>query len=214
MQRLKVRILPGELLVVAGPNPSQLGPVVQMEEHHKTGDVGVRCPPGPLYVSESSMKEIPLTKGCVALVDDADYERLMQHKWHAFVSRSGPRAVRNAPMIKGIRGPRIYMSRQIVDAPKGMDVDHRDHNTLNDQRANLRVCTRSQNMGNTRKRAGCSSRFKGVSWRKDVKKWQLHMKVNGQQMALGLFTDEVKAAQAYNKEALKAWGEFALLNEV
>ena len=160
------------------------------------------------------MKEIPLTRGYVALVDDEDYEWLSQWKWHALVISSSPRAVRNASIANGGSKGTIYMSRQIVDAPPGMPVDHQDHDTLNNQRSNLRVCTYSQNNANRRKTAGCTSRFKGVYWNKGCRKWCAQIKLGGLCKYLGLFVDEVKAAQAYNREAVCRSGEFALLNDV
>ncbi len=158
------------------------------------------------------MREIPLTQGYVALVDDNDYEWLSQWKWCVSLMQSGPRAVRNA-LVDGKRKT-ICMSRQLMNSPIGMVVDHWDHNTLNNQRANLRRCTKSQNGANRRKTAGCSSRFKGVTWVKREGKWIAHIKVAGRNKHLGYFVDEVAAALAYNVEAAQQFEEFALLNDV
>ena len=95
-----------------------------------------------------------------------------------------------------------------------MDVDHINHQTLDNQRANLRVCTRSQNMMNMRKRPGCSSRFKGVCWNKANDNWIAYIMVNYCQKTIGYFDDEVDAARAYNAEARIKFREFALLNDV
>ncbi len=77
------------------------------------------------------MKEIPLTQGYVALVDDDDYEELSKYKWRVDLQRSGPKAKRNSFVSEGEGQKTIYMSRQIMDAPSGMPVDHWDHDTLN-----------------------------------------------------------------------------------
>ncbi len=159
------------------------------------------------------MREISLTQGYVALVDDEDYEWLSKHKWCVCVARGGPAAVR---YIGGGRRnmKHVYMHREITNAPSDKEVDHKDHCTLNNQRENLRVCTSTQNHANSIKRIGCSSRFKGVSWHKKAGKWRARVVKGGKETHLGLFADEVVAAHAYNAAALKHFGEFALLNDL
>ncbi len=105
----------------------------------------------------------------------------------------------------------IYMHRQIMHAPKGFDVDHRDHNTLDNRRSNLRVCTRSQNLQNKRPQGGVSE-YKGVRWHTQIRRWHARIKLNGKRTSLGCFTDEVKAAKAYDKAAREMFGEFACTN--
>ena len=160
------------------------------------------------------MKEIPLTKGFVTFVSDHRYEELSKYKWCVSLMRSGPRAVRNSSMIKGRRGAKISMSRQILDAPPSKVVDHRNHETLDNQDENLRLCTRAQNNANMRKRAGCSSKFKGVHWHKGSKKWCAYIGVSGRLKSLGYFDDEIEAARVYNAAAIEHFKEFALLNAI
>ncbi len=161
------------------------------------------------------MKEIPLTKGFVTIVDDCDYEELSQYKWHVVLMHSSPKAVRKTPGDENGKQHAIYMHRQIMNAPPGMDVDHINHDTLDNRRStNLRVCTRAQNAANQRKGTGCSSQFKGVSWEKDRGKWRAQITISGKSTYLGLFDDEVDAACAYNAEARVKFREFALLNDV
>lgn len=93
-------------------------------------------------------------------------------------------------------------------------VDHKDRNKLNCTRDNLRVCTNQANSRNRAKRAGVTSRFKGVSWEKRVKKWRATIFLNYRQIHLGTFVKEEDAAIAYNHKATELFGEFALLNEV
>lgn len=154
------------------------------------------------------MKEIPLTKGFVALVDDDDYEELARHKWCV---GSEPRAIK-AMRRKGKE--RVYMHREIMAPRPEMQIDHINHNTLDNRRANLRICTQTQNQGNRRKQSGCSSQFKGVYWDKNARKWRAQIGGHRQHKYLGLFKDEIEAARAYNKEAFARFREFALLNEV
>jgi len=106
------------------------------------------------------------------------------------------------------------MHRQIMQAPKGTDVDHVNHDTLKNVRSNLRVCTRSQHHANRKKGLGFTSRFKGVGWASKSSKWQARIKKDGKEANLGYFDDERDAARAYNRAAREHFGEFALLNDV
>ncbi len=160
------------------------------------------------------MKTIELTQGFVTIVDNEDYEELMQYKWCA--SRTSPgyaKALRAAPRDADGKTHHVYMHREIMNAPKGMVVDHINHEPLDNRRANLRVCTHAQNLANQHKQRGPrSSRFKGVSWYKAGRKWCAYVNVLGRRQWLGYFDDEVLAARVYNGAAAEAFGEFALLN--
>ncbi len=160
------------------------------------------------------MREISLTQGCIALVDDADYEWLSQWKWHAIKDGSGYRAARRERKSESGTRKIVYMARQIMKAEQEELVDHLNHRTLDNQRGNLRRCTHAQNQANRRKIAGCSSQFKGVYWHKRGKKWAAGVRVAGKLKYLGLFVDEADAARRYNAEAVQEFGEFALLNDV
>ncbi len=166
------------------------------------------------------MKEIPLTKGYVALVDDEDYERVNQYKW--YVQRDGYNyyAVRNITIRSrketretGLpRQTLIYMHRFILDAPNDKDVDHRDHNGLdNRKKSNLRFCTKNQNMGNLLSESGVS-KYKGVTWHNENKKWVARIGYEGKRIHLGCFSDEIEAAKTYDARARELFGEFAYLN--
>ena len=160
------------------------------------------------------MKKIELSQGKVALVDDDDYEWLNQWSWHAMNNRGwGWYAVRSSPRVDG-KHHAILMHRQITDAQPEQTVDHKDRNGINNRQENLRLCTQSQNLANQKKRAGCSSRYKGVSWCKRDNKWRAKIKVHYKNIHLGLFDDEIEAALSYNDAAAEHFGEFARLNMI
>jgi hypothetical protein len=96
--------------------------------------------------------------------------------------------------------------------PAAKEVDHWDGSGLNNRRYNLRDVTRIQNQMNQKKKRGGSSRFKGVSRRKNAKKWAARIVVNDKRLWLGVFASETKAAKAYDAAAKKYFGEFARLN--
>lgn len=159
------------------------------------------------------MKQIELTQGQYALVDDADYDWLTQWKWCVAKQYSGYYAVRNFLLKNGKRSM-ISMHRQILGLKQGdkRQGDHKDRNTLNNCRNNIRICTNQENSMNQKVLSNCSSRFKGICWHKMAKKWQAQIMINGKFKYLGLYNSEIEAAQVYNKAAIKYHGEFACLN--
>ncbi len=158
------------------------------------------------------MKQIPLTKGQYALVDDEDYEFLMQWKWHYTVKGYAARSVRLDSVNGKQRCQTIYMHTVLLNTPKGRHTDHKDGNRLNNSRANIRVCTASENHCNRQPLTGCSSEYKGVSWHSRHKKWRAKIATNGRSFHLGYFDDEASAATAYNIAALQQHKEFARIN--
>jgi hypothetical protein len=153
------------------------------------------------------MKTIPLVNGRgEAVVDDADYERLVGYVW----SRDRWGYARRNEKRDG-RWITILMHREILAVPAGHQTDHADGDTLNNRRSNLRVCTQSQNNANKRK-CGGSSRYKGVSWNARQRQWVATIMVNRRAIFLGLYADEEPAARAYDAAALQHFGEFARTN--
>jgi AP2 domain len=159
-------------------------------------------------------KEIKLTQGQAAIVDDEDFEWLNQWEWYAAWRANAQKfyAVRNSPYNEGPRRL-ILMHRFIMDAPKGVLIDHVIHSeTLNNQRSNLRVATRAQNACNSRLRSDNSSGFKGVSWHKAANKWISQISIGGRFVLIGFFDNKEEAARAYDRSAIENFGEFAVLN--
>lgn len=158
-------------------------------------------------------KRIPLTQGQVAIIDNEDYERLSKHKWCA---RWDPDtktyvALRNGPRAE-IPRRTIFMSREIMNPPDGKVVDHKDHNTLDSRKSNLRVCSATQNARNRIVNPNTTSGWKGVSCDKRTNKFYARIRVDGSRMYLGSFEDPMQAARAYDKAAAKHHGQFACLN--
>ncbi len=158
------------------------------------------------------MKLIPLTQGKYAIVDDSDYEWLSHWKWHTFKGHKTHYAVRQT----GLRPQKsILMHRLISNPPNGLEPDHINHNGLDNRRANLRLCTRTQNLQNARARQGGTSRYKGVSWDKWgklKKQWRADIQINKKRIHLGYFENEIEAAQKYDQKAKELFGEFAYTN--
>ena len=144
----------------------------------------------------------------MTIVDDDDFWELSKHKWYCSGQGYAVRTIGQKPHQYNIR-----MSRIIINAPDGMQVDHIDGDPLNNQKNNLRLCTNADNSRNSRKqRRVTSSRFKGVCWHKIGKKWMASIEANGNAIYLGLFNNEEEAAHAYDQSATKLFGEFARLN--
>ncbi len=158
------------------------------------------------------MKKIPLTKGKFALVDDEDYDFLMQWKWH--INNWGY-ALRNT-MLPNKKRTKLWMHRIVNNTPDGLETDHINGDALDNQKHNLRAVTRTQNECNKPARKNKSSKYKGVTWLKALKKWQAKIKIGGTKISLGYFPpdQEIQAALAYNVAALKYHGEFAHLNSL
>lgn len=156
------------------------------------------------------MKKIFLNHDQVTLVDDEDYDDLIKWNWYAhwdmkqksyYVCRSEVGA-----------GGMVSMHRQIMDPPLELKVDHIDHDTLNNQRYNLRIVTHAQNMYNKKPQPNGLSSFKGVTWHKDHNKWNARITFDKKVRSLGDFVNEEAAAKAYDVAALEFFGEFAYLN--
>lgn len=162
------------------------------------------------------MKQIPLTQGKVALVDDQDYDRLSQYKWSAAYMKNvdGWYAHRGTRMCERRAGMPcvVSMHREVMGFPAGIEVDHVNRNPLDNRRENLRLATHSQNGGNRKRDRDSSSEYKGVVWYKKVNKWRASIRVNYELHVLGFFELAADAARAYDEAARKYFGEFALTN--
>lgn len=153
-----------------------------------------------------------LTQGKYTIVDIEDYDFLTQWKWKMHLDYAH-RIEYMGTFSNKRKFLNIKMHRLIMNTPKGMVTDHIDGNKLNNTRANLRVCTDSQNQANRKITIG-SSKYKGVTWDKDANKWRSKITVNWKSIYLGTYYCEREAAKAYNTAAEKFFGEYARLNPV
>lgn len=159
------------------------------------------------------MAELVLPTGHVALVDEGDLDLIKPYRW---LHRAG---WSTSYVGAGIRLPNgkpgtLYLHRLITGAEPGQVVDHANHNGLDNRRANLRLCTATQNNGNMRTPVTNKSGYKGVNWVPSRGKWRAEIWKCRRKHFLGSFTNPEDAARAYNAAALELYGEFALLNEV
>ena len=156
------------------------------------------------------MKEIKLTQGKVAFVDDEDYEVLNQWKWYAHNTHGIWYAYRNTN--NGKKRTQLLMQRVILQTPIGMQTDHINHNGLDNRRANLRACTPSDNQHNRLIDRDKTSQLKGIYWNKKAKKWIARITFNMKLIQLGRFDSDIEAAKAYDQAAINHYGQFARTN--
>lgn len=159
------------------------------------------------------MKTIRLSDGRLTMVDDEDFERLSKHPWCVGANRYAMRYTRKRDV-----GERrlVYMHRDVMRSaletnPK-LEIDHIDGNPLNNQKSNLRVCTRGQNSCNQGLSVKNQSGFKGVTWIKPDGNWRARIKINRKFITLGRFSTAKEAAMAYNEASKIYHGEFGRLN--
>lgn len=167
----------------------------------------------PLSSLQSETREIPLTRGKIAIVDAADYEYLSQFKWQAQPNKPGKYyAFRYGRKPDGTK-TRLAMHREILGVTDpSVDVDHKDGDGLNNTRNNLRPATSQQNNCNKGPGIRNTTGYKGVSWSQYMRKFKAGIMLDGKERHLGYFYTDIEAAHAYDIAASELHGEFAYLN--
>ena len=145
------------------------------------------------------MKEVQLTQGKVALVDDDDFERVSKYNWCY---------LKIGYACSRIKNKIILLHNFIMDYSKNMKIDHKDRNRLNCQKNNLRFATDQQNGSNRSKTVKNTSGYIGVYWEKRRNHWVSRITYNGKRKYLGSYEDIKEAALKYDIENKKLNGEF------
>lgn len=156
------------------------------------------------------MKEIELTQGFVALVDDEDYERVNSLTWH--VQRGRYTWYAQHVITSPVRRV-VYMHRYILGLLDSKEhVDHKNRNGLDNRKENLRLDERGVNSINRRGFKNNKSGFRGVCWHKKTRMWTAQIGAGGKLFYIGVFERVEDAARAYDAEAVRLHGDHAQLN--
>ncbi len=154
---------------------------------------------------------IPLTRGKHTIVDAEDYDKLIKFNWALLRTQCGQEYAIST-------GNKVPMHRIIMKSKKNTQIDHKNHNGLDNRKINLRQCTPTQNQCNRRKnktqnKKPCVSKYKGIHKQSQRNKcWVAQISIKGNRKTIGYYKNEVDAAIAYDKTATNFFGEFAYLN--
>lgn len=162
------------------------------------------------------MKTIPLSQGQFSIVDDEDYAELSKHEWFADFNKhtNSFYAKRNVKVKNKSTSTIVRMHRIIMRAPKGMHVDHINHNTIDNRKHNLRIVTNSQNQMNKKKQTNNTSGVTGVGWHSRDKIWRAEISVDGKTKYLGSFILMDKAIEIRKAAEEKYFGKHSYNNSV
>jgi hypothetical protein len=155
--------------------------------------------------------EIPLTQNRVALVDDEDFDRVAQFKWWASENRRAHQWYAARGFYAGGKRHTVLMHRFILDAPRGVLVDHKDRDGLNNTRGNLRLCDHSLNAANAVRRLSASG-YRNVYAMGNTGRWMVRLTIRLKQQTFGIFDDLTEAAHFADQVAIQHFGDFAILN--
>jgi hypothetical protein len=151
-------------------------------------------------------------QGKIVLIDIEDYDLIKEYTWN--ISNDGWNNYVKTEIWKGGR-KKIYMHRLIMGITNPIVIiDHKNGNGIDNRKCNLRICNCSNNSANKTMQKNNTSGFKGVSWKKDVKKWRVKVIKDGVNYSAGYYDDIIEAAKAYDKKAVELFGEFARTNKM
>lgn len=140
------------------------------------------------------------------IIDDEDYAKVSKQSW----------CLHHRVVVTKINANDVSLASFILDIKTNhyILIDHKDRDIFNNQKENLRIATQAQNNINKTKQKNNTSGYKGVCWHKNRQKWMAQISIRGIKKNLGYYFTKTQAAKAYNKAALKYYGEFAYLNEL
>lgn len=157
----------------------------------------------------SNQIEVTLNKGIKMLIDSDVWDLFKHKKWFAVNSH----ARGNFYVMRASYGKTETLHRLIMGVnDRNVFVDHINHNTLDNRKCNLRLCTRSENARNLNSHKDSISKYLGVTLHKNRNKWQTQIKINGKNTYIGVFEKEIDAAMAYDKVAKIHHKQYANLN--
>jgi hypothetical protein len=159
------------------------------------------------------MKTIKLSRQLVTVVDDDDYDFLMQWKWSADHKGYAIRSEKRTETGRTFR-KQLYMHRVIMGANPLILVDHINGDVLDNRKENLRFATHPENMRNRRIQRNNKTGYKGVGYNPKKNRYYSYLKVNGKSRIVFLTRDKAEAAHIYNQFAEQIYGDFARLNEI
>lgn len=151
----------------------------------------------------------------IFFIDEEDYEKVSKKKWR--LKKSSSKNTEKFYVISqtnGVFPPKtIRLHRYILNCPEDKIVDHKDGDTLNCKKENLRICTPEGNNRNRQKIKGVhTSNYKGVSFVKSRGNRLAQIKIGNKRKNLGRYNSEIEAARIYDRAAFENFGEFAVLN--
>lgn len=132
-----------------------------------------------------------------ALIDLDDINKTSQYKW----------SLNNKGYIRNTKN-NLLLHRFIMDCPKDMEVDHINHNPLDNRKSNLRICTHQQNLRNKSLQCNSTSGIVGVSWSKTFNKWKSYIMIDNKYINLGLYNTKEDAIKARERAEIEYFGEY------
>lgn len=148
----------------------------------------------------------------IVLYDDEDHGKILKHTWG--ISKYGNNFYAKTMIGEKNKQKILYLHRFILNAKYGDIIDHKDNNTLNNKKSNIRFCSHQNNMMNRKPEKNSSSKFKGIYYNKNSNLWHSQIYKNFKKIHLGYFENEIDAALAYNGAAKYLFGKYAYLNKI
>ena len=159
----------------------------------------------PVYIIEYLIEKITLNE--YIQIDIEDYDKVKKYCWS--INSAGYPVARCHE-----KDMPIFMHRLILDVKKGYIVDHKNHNTLDNRKENLRICTQYENMANQKPSSRNTSGHKGVYWNKDKNKWNVKIGYKNKNINVGYYKDINDAIKARQEAEEKYFGEFSYYKSI